>query len=92
MAKKFPLGRVKELAAHVKGLHEHLQSLIADCEGTAEDDTVGAGTITNTTAKPAQDDSDAGTSWGEDSARGRTSSTAQAMGRILSNSKVNANR
>jgi hypothetical protein len=44
-AKKFPLGRVKELAAHVKGLHEHLQSLIADC------DTDDAG-------KPAQDLSD----------------------------------
>ena len=37
MAKKFPLGRVKELAAHVKGLHEHLQSLIADCDATSDD-------------------------------------------------------
>lgn len=37
MAKKFPLGRVKELAAHVKGLHEHLQSLIADCDAPSDD-------------------------------------------------------
>jgi hypothetical protein len=72
MAKKFPLGRVKELAAHVKGLHEHLQSLIADCDSTAEDDTVGAGEIKNTTRKPAVDNSDAGSSWAGDSARVKT--------------------
>jgi hypothetical protein len=53
MAKKFPLGRVKELAAHVKGLHEHLQSLIADCDADA----------------PASDNSDAGEQWAGDSAR-----------------------
>jgi hypothetical protein len=70
MAKKFPLGRVRELAAHVAGLHEHLQGILADCDNTAEDDTVGAGSIKNTTGKPAQDDSDAGEPWaGQDSAR-----------------------
>jgi hypothetical protein len=36
-AKKFPLGRVRELAAHVKGLHEHLQDLLADCDAPARD-------------------------------------------------------
>jgi hypothetical protein len=73
MAKKFPLGRVKELAAHVASMHETLQSLIADCDSTAEDDKVGAGTIKNTTRKPAQDDSDAGQPWaGQDSARVKT--------------------
>jgi hypothetical protein len=31
-AKKFPLGKVRELAAHVAGLHEHLSGLLADCD------------------------------------------------------------
>ena len=74
MAKKFPLGRVKELAAHVASMHETLQSLIADCDSTAEDDKVGAGEIKNTTGKPAQDlsDRDAPYNQGHDSARVKT--------------------
>jgi hypothetical protein len=40
--KKFPLGKCRELAAHVASMHETLQSLLAECDAP----------------NPAQDDSD----------------------------------
>jgi hypothetical protein len=49
MAKKFPLGRVRELAGHVASMHETLQGLLADCDAASDD-----GPIKST----ARDDSD----------------------------------
>ena len=72
MAKKFPLGRVKELAAHVKGLHEHLQSLIADCDATSDDAPMKS---------TASDNSDADQPYaqGQDSALRRQKSMSECI-------------
>jgi len=63
MAKKFPLGRLRLLADHVADMHDHLQSLLKDCDAASDD-----GPIKST----ARDDSDAAEPYaqGQDSARG----------------------
>jgi hypothetical protein len=38
-AKKFPLGKLRELHRHVAAMHAHLSNLIADYDGTARDDS-----------------------------------------------------
>ena len=63
MAKKFPLGRVRELAGHVASMHETLQGLLADCDAATDDRPIKS---------TARDDSDAAEPYarGQDSARG----------------------
>ena len=72
--KKFPLGRCRALADKVAALHEELQGILTEYDATAEDDVRRE---QSTGAKPAEDDSDAGTTWGQDS--NRTLSLSEAI-------------
>lgn len=85
MAKKFPLGRVKELAAHVKGLHEHLQSLIADCDSTSDDAPVKSAASDNA-------DADQPYAQGQDSARRVSSDTGRSMDQMITNARSGVSR
>jgi len=98
--KGFKFERFRELCKEIGDRHAEMCKLVADSDAAtaaeaaqdAPNATVGAGTIKNNLDKPASDNSDAGTTWGEDSARARPSSTSQAIERALANSKINANR
>jgi hypothetical protein len=68
MAKKFPLGRVREIAAHVKNLHECLTDALSEFDA----------------APAASDNSDRGETWdparqGQDSAHRRPASTGMSI-------------
>lgn len=78
--KPFPLGRVREIAAHVKNLHECLSDVLAEYDSAP-------------TGEPAEDNSDAGETWaeqGQDSAHRRPSS--MNIGQAITNARSGVTR
>jgi hypothetical protein len=79
MAKKFPLGRLKELAAHVASMHETLQSVLADCDGAEDDGPIKSTAQSRGQLPAARDNSDAGESWADDAASLSPAAITQAV-------------
>jgi hypothetical protein len=90
--KGFKFERFRELCKEIGDRHAEMCKLVADSDAAtaaaagedAPSAAVGAGTIKNTTAKPASDNSDAGTSWdparqGQDSAPRRPRTMADCI-------------
>jgi hypothetical protein len=78
----FPLGRVREIAAHVKNLHECLSDVLAEYDSAPTGES-----------PKASDNSDAGETWaeqGQDSARRRPGS--MNIGQLITNARTSVSR